>query len=329
MSNETTMRAVAERICARAPTCTDEAKTKASMIAPLFAELGWDTTDQSEFESEHTILERNGSGKKYGAVDYAIHVDGAPTVLIEAKQYGRNLDQDYGQLYDYSERSVASIFVLANGSELWVYGRLDDATRMDAEPFRRVDFCDPVEGDAEFVELLRRERFSVAGILRAGAEYRRERAEQARRAEQADQIREAWAKLTTSPSDALVELMLREAGIEFARDDVSGYREVLIDEIEAISDEAAEQTAVDVLASGEVMPHQDAALYVLREHGEAMRTREIFNEAVRRGHLAEDNRNYNSFLGAVSRLASQRHEIVRVGNGWRVATEEERAAVMM
>lgn len=323
MSNETTMRALAERICARAPTCTDEAKTKASMIAPLFADLGWDTTDQLEFESEHTIFERNGSGRKYGAVDYAIHVDGAPAVLIEAKQYGRNLDQDYGQLYDYAERSVASIFVLANGSEIWVYGRLDDATRMDAEPFRRVDFCDLVEGDAEFIELLGRERFSVADILHAGAEYRRERVAQARRAEQADQIREAWAKLTTSPSDALVELMLREAGIEFGADDVSGYREVLIDEIEAISEEVAEQAAMDVL------PHQDAALYVLREHGEAMRTREIFDEAVSRRLLAEDNQNYNSFIGAVSRLAKPRGEIVRVGKRWRVATEEERAAMMM
>ena len=323
MSNETTMRALAERICGRAPTCTDEAKTKASMIAPLFVHLGWDTTDQSEFESEHTILERNG--RKYGAVDYAIRVDGEPAVLIEAKQYGRNLDLDYSQLYDYAQRSVASIFVLANGSEIWVYGRLDDDTQMDEEPFRRVDFCDLVEGDAEFIELLGRERFSVAGVLRAGAEYRRERAAQARRAEQADQIRDAWAKLTTSPSDALVVLMLREAGIEFDADDVSGYRKVLIDEIEAISDEATEQAVVDVLASGEVMPHQDAALHVLREHGEAMRTREIFGEAVNRGLLAEDNRNYNSFIGAVSRLASQSGEIVRVGDGWRVATEEERA----
>lgn len=230
------MREVAARICARAESCTDEAKTKARLIIPLFSALGWDHTDETQVEHELATSAAVGTD---GHVDYAFLVNGAPVVLIEAKKRADNLSGAHKQLFDYFSRTDARLSWLTRGEEIWVYSDLAKANIMDADPYRKVYMRDLTDDDAQFLLSWRREGFNAAAV-------REQALAQRRRTEQAGRIGEWWQRMANRPDNAFVEFVLRDLGIDYVPQDVDGYRELIVERIEALSEDAAAEAVENV-----------------------------------------------------------------------------------
>lgn len=72
---------------------------------PFFQLLGYDVFNPLEFVPEF-IADFFGT-KKGEKVDYAIVIDGVPTILIEAKYAGENLDKHCSQLFRYYATTTA------------------------------------------------------------------------------------------------------------------------------------------------------------------------------------------------------------------------------
>ena len=72
---------------------TEEA-TKSALVIPFIQMLGYEIFDPTEVVPEFTA----GGPKKGEKVDYALMKDGKPTILIECKKYGTNLDHLTWQL---------------------------------------------------------------------------------------------------------------------------------------------------------------------------------------------------------------------------------------
>ena len=333
MTAETTTTAFAEQvawICRHAESCVrDEAQTRVSLINPFLRNvLGWDTADPQQVKTEYHIYNVDGSLR--GDVDYAVlGEDGQPLLLVEAKHVGANLadSKTLAQLFDYHARTELPVIVLWNGTHFWAYADLDRENRMDAEPYRKVDLCAAGEGDEDFILSFRRAVFSQQAARNRAIGERRKQAERerarARRAEQAGRIREAWAALTSRPSDELVGMLLRQAGIQFAEDDVDGYRELIVDEIEAMSDDAAGDV-VDValeVGSGQATTLTAAARIAMRESGGSevglddveARCRELAPPSARQLEIREGRPLYNKSLQAILSGMIKRDEIERTG----------------
>lgn len=99
-----------------------EEETKAKLITPFVQALGWDKFDNSEFQLEYT------DGKTDRRVDYALFPPDkdSPAVLVEAKQFGTNLDEKEPQIYDYLRTFAAEWGVLTNGEEFYLYQNSTD-----------------------------------------------------------------------------------------------------------------------------------------------------------------------------------------------------------
>ena len=110
---------------------TEEA-TKTALVLPFLQALGYDVFNPREIVPEFTC---DFGVKKGEKVDYAICKDGVPSILIECKQLGRNLDRCDGQLFRYFAVSRAKFGILTNGIEYRFYGDLDKPNLLDSSPF--------------------------------------------------------------------------------------------------------------------------------------------------------------------------------------------------
>ena len=194
---------LAEHICARVASCTDEAKTKAYAIVPAFRDWGWDEADPQQVV--HEVPFRLPGDPSPTWCDYAFMVDGQQAVLIEAKAHGKDLDREYSQLYGYFGQSRSVLAILTDGQTWRFYSDLDVPNQMDHEPFRVIDMCNLREGDEEFLRAFRREGFEATAI--------RARAEGARESERLRERLRGWLdEALANPSDALVSLAMTETG---------------------------------------------------------------------------------------------------------------------
>ena len=76
---------------------TEEA-TKQSLILPFFQMLGYDVFNPLEFCPE---FDADYGVKKGEKVDYAIIINGIPTILVKAKDCNDTLDKHGSQLFRY------------------------------------------------------------------------------------------------------------------------------------------------------------------------------------------------------------------------------------
>lgn len=94
-----------------------EQDTKGSMIEPILASLGWDTSNLDEVRREY----RHNS--KDLPVDYAFFSQGKPIMFLEAKSIGHGIDDHkwMAQIVNYSNSAGVEICVLTNGDEYRVF----------------------------------------------------------------------------------------------------------------------------------------------------------------------------------------------------------------
>ena len=112
---------------------TEEA-TKNAFILPLINALGYNVFDTTEVYPEYIAATPGLKGEK---VDYAIIINNEPSILIECKWCGENLEHPKhgSQLYKYFNATPAKFGVLTNGILYQFYTDIDKNNIMDQTPF--------------------------------------------------------------------------------------------------------------------------------------------------------------------------------------------------
>ncbi len=111
-----TIKTLKERITAHAPELRrNEIRTRAVLIDPMLAALGWPVSDPSAVVVEYEV----GGGR----ADYALlrRVDDRPTLVIEAKKYDEPLDAHRMQLLTYALGQGIPYGCLTDGNRWQVY----------------------------------------------------------------------------------------------------------------------------------------------------------------------------------------------------------------
>lgn len=151
-----------ERVTLVKDTVQTEEATKMSLIVPFFQMLGYDVFNPSEFCPEYTADVGIKKGEK---VDYAILFDNKPVILIEAKTVGKKLDKHSSQLFRYFVTTSAKFAILTNGITYKFYTDLDEANKMDKEPFLEVDLLNLKESQITQLNNFRRELLNINEIM--------------------------------------------------------------------------------------------------------------------------------------------------------------------
>ena len=127
----------------------NEANTKALLIEPMIASLGWDPVDLDIVEREVKVFEGT-------YLDYALKLDGAPRLYVEAKGLNENLDDKkfIAQTVNYANNDGVVWCVLTNGARVRVY-KTNEPVSMDRKLLFEVDLIDNAETAADKAKLLR------------------------------------------------------------------------------------------------------------------------------------------------------------------------------
>lgn len=111
---------------------TEEA-TKTALILPFIKELGYDIFNPLEVVPEFIADIPGMKGEK---VDYAIIHEGNPSIMIECKSCGVNLDEvKYKQLHRYFVTQNSIIAILTDGIRYMFFSKDTEGKKMEEEPF--------------------------------------------------------------------------------------------------------------------------------------------------------------------------------------------------
>jgi hypothetical protein len=112
-SSEAVARVVA--LAASAPRL-NEADTRALLVDPILAALGWAMDDPSQVRREFNVYDGT-------CLDYALLIEGKPALFVEAKALGRSLDspQHVAQVVNYGNNEGVRWCVLTDGRTWDVY----------------------------------------------------------------------------------------------------------------------------------------------------------------------------------------------------------------
>jgi hypothetical protein len=153
----------------------NEQATKASLIAPLFALLGYDLFDPRECKPEYRA--DFGKGEKAATpVDWAFLIDDAFAFFVEAKEVGAKLKNYAEQLGMYFAKGQphVKLGIYTNGLQWRFYTDLDTEHIMDKEPFLTWDVLGDSLIPLNFLTLLQKSRFKQH-LIRTFAEGIRRR----------------------------------------------------------------------------------------------------------------------------------------------------------
>ena len=110
----------------------NEESTKQFLILPLLRGLGYDVYNPKEVTPEFTADFHKNKEK----VDYAVYINGAPKIFIEAKSLGNKINKSAPQLSRYfSTFPSVRLGILTNGIEYHFFTDLNNANIMDSKPF--------------------------------------------------------------------------------------------------------------------------------------------------------------------------------------------------
>lgn len=147
---------------------TEEA-TKQSLILPFFQMLGYDVFNPLEFCPE---FDADYGVKKGEKVDYAILINGTPTILVEAKECNDNLDKHGSQLFRYYTTSSAKFGVLTNGIKYRFFTDLDEPNKMDEKPFFEINLFDLKDSSIKYLEGFSKDELDVDAIVDSASDLK-------------------------------------------------------------------------------------------------------------------------------------------------------------
>lgn len=129
----------------------NEANTRALVIEPVLAAIGWDPADLSQVDREYCVFDGT-------FLDYALRIDGAPRLFLEAKAIGKSLDDKKfaSQTINYANNEGVIWCVLTNGLSYRVY-KTNEPVPMDKKLLFAADLPDAKNGRmSEVVQSLQR-----------------------------------------------------------------------------------------------------------------------------------------------------------------------------
>lgn len=178
---------------------TEEA-TKTSLIMPLFQILGYDVFNPTEFIPEFTADVGVKKGEK---VDYAIILNGEPTILVEAKSVSEKLEKHDSQLFRYFTTTKAKFAILTNGILYRFYTDLDEPNKMDKTPFLEIDLLNLTDSGIAELKKFCKEKFNVENIFSNASDLKYSNA-----------VKKILKEEFANPSDDLIRLLLSKGVYE-------------------------------------------------------------------------------------------------------------------
>lgn len=140
---------------------TEEA-TKVSIIMPFLQLLGYNVFDPHEVVPEFTADVGTKKGEK---VDYAILVNGKPSILIEAKSVDDPLKSHDAQLYRYFSVTESKFAILTNGIIYKFYSDIQEPNKMDDTPFLEFNLLDIKEPLVTELKKFKKESFDAEELF--------------------------------------------------------------------------------------------------------------------------------------------------------------------
>jgi predicted transport protein len=177
----------------------NEANTKALLIEPMLAALGWRIADLDQVVREWRVYDNT-------SLDYALMVGKKPGLYLEAKAISKKLDdkQFIAQAVNYANNDGVLWCVLTNGLTWRVY-KTNEPVAMEQKLLFEVDLADIAAGSAadaaKSLQLLSRESL-MDGSLDLWGE----------RVFTDTRVRKALAELAGDPPSAFLEAIVRAMG---------------------------------------------------------------------------------------------------------------------
>lgn len=125
--------ALGERVRKLKESLNTEEATKTALILPFIKALGYDIFNPLEVVPEFIADVPGMKGEK---VDYAIMHEGNPSIMIECKNCGVNLNEvKYNQLHRYFVTQNSIIAILTDGIRYMFFAKDAEGKKMEEEPF--------------------------------------------------------------------------------------------------------------------------------------------------------------------------------------------------
>lgn len=147
---------------------TEEA-TKNAFIMPFLQALGYDVFNPLEVVPEFVSDIGTKKGEK---IDYAIFQNGDPTILVECKHWGQNLNLHDGQLLRYFHVSNAKFGLLTNGICYRFYTDLEVPNKMDEKPFLEFNIDEIKDNQIEELRKFHKSVFDAESISNTASELK-------------------------------------------------------------------------------------------------------------------------------------------------------------
>lgn len=139
---------------------------------PFINLLGYDVFNPSEVVPEYTADVGTKKGEK---VDYAICIDGKPSILIECKPSTGDLTVNHAsQLFRYFSVTDARLAILTNGVIYKFFSDIDQPNKMDAQPFFTLSLDAIRKSDVRVLEGFTRTGFDIEAIVREASNLKLE-----------------------------------------------------------------------------------------------------------------------------------------------------------
>ena len=176
------------------PQLLTEEATKMSLIMPFFQILGYDVFNPHEFIPEFTADVGIKKGEK---VDYALIMNGSPTILVEAKACNEALEKHDSQLFRYFGTSSAKFCILTNGLLYKFFTDLEEKNKMDLTPFLEFDLLNIKENIVNELKKFQKENFNIDNIFSTASELKYSKS-----------IKEYIANQLVAPSEDFVRIVI-------------------------------------------------------------------------------------------------------------------------
>lgn len=189
--------------------CTVEESAKLYLVLPVLAALGYNSSDPFEVQPEAVADFRN---QALDRVDFVILRDGLPTIAIECKAVGVELEPNRGQLRGYfSALGSVKLGILTNGIIFEFFVDSEQPNIMDAEPFLTLDLDEVARGNLpadvlEALTLVTKEHFRGDEI-----------ADLATIRLIAKKLRAVMSEELRNPSEEFCRMVLQRVGIKSVR----------------------------------------------------------------------------------------------------------------
>ncbi|PZO45110.1 MAG: restriction endonuclease subunit R [Pseudanabaena frigida] len=198
---------LSEQVRKRLEHIQGEEATKQALILPFFTSLGYDIYDPTEVKPEYISDAATKRAGQFEKVDYAIRLNNAVVMVVEAKAVNEKLVSHDGQLRRYfTWTETAKVGIVTNGKEYRFFTDLRAENIMDEDPFFSFNILDYTPKDLENLKFFHRDNFDPAAITYHAEEIVYTKG-----------ITKQVSELLRNPSEDFIRLLLGAANLTDSR----------------------------------------------------------------------------------------------------------------